>query len=138
MALTLLGTGSAVPTDDWYQTGIVVEAASHTGPLLIDSGAGTIHRLVQAGFDITRFDTVLLIHHHLEHVTDLPSLLKARWLRDAPTCTIVGPPDPRKYLSPFLNIDRLLERLDVTCRECDLSQFTLCGFNFETYETTIP
>lgn len=136
MNLTLLGTGSAVPTGDRYQTGIVVEADSRSTPLLLDCGAGTIHRLAQAGFDISRFDTVLLTHHHLDHVADLPSLLKARWLRDASTCTIVGPPDTREYLSEFLDIDQLPERLDVTFREYDSSQFTLCGFDIETCETT--
>lgn len=135
MDLTLLGTGSAVPTGDRYQTGIVVEAASRTDPLLIDCGAGTIHRLTQAGFDITRFDTVLLTHHHLDHVADLPSLLKARWLQDASTCTIIGPFGTREYLSAFLDIDQLLERVDVTFRECDSSEFTLCGFDIKTCET---
>lgn len=105
-------------------------------PLLIDCGAGMIHRLAQAGFDITRFDTVLLTHHHVGHVADLPSLLKTRWLQDASTYTIVCPLDMREYLLGFLDIDQLLERLDVTVRESDSSQFTLCGFDIETCETT--
>lgn len=135
MDVTLLGTGSAVPTGDRYQTGIVVHDPSRSTPLLIDCGAGTIHRLAQAGFDVTDIDTVLLTHHHLDHVADLPSLLKARWLRDAPTCTIVGPPGTREYLSSFLAIDQLMERLDVTFRERDSSRFNLRGFDIQTCVT---
>lgn len=135
MEVTLLGTGSAVPTGDRYQAGLVVEPTERSAPLLIDCGTGTIHRLAQAGYETTEFDTVLLTHHHLDHVADLPSLLKARWLCDEPDCTIVGPPGTREYLESFLAVDSLPERLDVTIRERDASRFTLTGFDIATCET---
>lgn len=84
---------------------------------------------------MAQFDTVLLTHHHLDHVADLPSLLKARLLSDVPNCTIVGPSGTREYLTSFLAIDDLLERLDVTIRERQSSHFTLSGFDIETCET---
>lgn len=62
MNLTLLGTGSAVPTGDRYQTGTVVEAHSQSTPLLIDCGTGTIHRLAQAGFVIVSDYVTVSLH----------------------------------------------------------------------------
>lgn len=62
MNLTLLGTGGPVPTGEQYQTGIVVEADSRSTPLLIDCGAGTIHRLAQAGFVIVSDCVTVSLH----------------------------------------------------------------------------
>jgi len=112
---TLLGTGAAVPTGDRYQAGIAVESAAGA-PFLIDCGAGTLHRLVQAGYDPAGIDTLLVTHHHLDHVADLPSLLKARLLAGDPELTVVGPPGTADYLDPLLAIDRLGERVDVRIR----------------------
>lgn len=135
MRITLLGTGSAIPTGDRYQTGLVVEPAEGAEPLLIDCGAGTIHRLVHAGYDLTEFGTLLLTHHHLDHVADIPSLLKARLMLDAPEAVIVGPPGTEDYLSSLLTVDRVADRTALRVREPDQSSFSVAGRDVETCET---
>jgi ribonuclease BN (tRNA processing enzyme) len=134
--VTLLGTGAAVPTDDRYQAGAVVESAAEA-PLLIDCGAGTLHRLVQAGYDPAGIETLLVTHHHLDHVADLPSLLKVHLLAGDPGLTVVGPPGTQNYLEPLLAIDRLDERVDVRIRTCqfDGDAFRVNGHDVATCGT---
>lgn len=132
MDVTFLGTGAALPTGDRYQAGLVVDGED---PLLIDCGAGVLQRLAQAGYDVTDVDTVLLTHHHLDHVADLPSLAKARWLADEPSMRIVGPPDTREYLESYLAIDDLPERLELTIDEREADAFALADYRIETCET---
>jgi len=94
MTLTLVTVG----------TGTVAPSASRTGPahwvergevrLLMDCGAGTIHRLAQFGLAWEHVSHVALTHFHPDHYGELPALLFA--LRHATTRTeplvIVGPP----------------------------------------------
>ncbi len=131
----MLGTGAAVPDGDRYQAGLVVGAADRPDPLLIDCGAGTIHRLVQAGYDPAAIDTLLLTHHHLDHVADVPSLLKARLLRGDTGFTVLGPPGTEAYLSPLLSVDRLAERCEVAVRGLDGSPFSAAGRSIAACET---
>lgn len=137
MKITLLGTGAAVPTGDRYQAGLVVEPAAGGAPLLIDCGGGTLHRLVQAGYDPAGIGTLLVTHHHLDHVADVPSLLKARLLSGEPDLTVVGPPGTGDYLAPLLTVDRLGERVDVRIRtrEPGGSTFRLNGHDVATCGT---
>jgi len=55
MRLTLLGTGSALPSPTRLQTGAVVQHAEST--LLVDCGSGTAHRLVQSAIAYRDVDT---------------------------------------------------------------------------------
>lgn len=136
MDVTLLGTGSALPTGDRYQAGLLVDGATSDHPFLVDCGAGTIHRIAQADYDVTDIQTLILTHHHLDHVADIPSLLKARWLRDNPTFTVLGPPGTRDYLEPSLSLDSLEDRVDMTIREIDDDGFAFAGHDVTTCATT--
>ena len=69
MRVTFLGTGSAMPVADRVQTGLLVEATpGDRAPLLVDCGAGVLHRLSQTDPGYEAVSTVLLTHHHLDHV----------------------------------------------------------------------
>lgn len=70
MRLTVLGTGSALPSPSRLQTGAVVENVETT--LLVDCGSGITHRLVQSDTDYRDIDTILLTHTHLDHVAASP------------------------------------------------------------------
>ncbi len=77
MTLTLVTVG----------TGTVAPSATRTGPahwvergdvrLLMDCGAGTIHRLAQFGLGWERVSHVALTHFHPDHFGELPALLFA-------------------------------------------------------------
>ena len=128
MRLTFLGTGSAMPTGARLQSGLLVEGS---GSLLVDCGSGVLHALAAAGGGTGHedVDAVLLSHHHADHVSDLVALLKARWLADADTLDVVGPPGTETLLDDLLTAYDYLEgRVDYAVREVDAGgAFTVAG-----------
>jgi len=115
MRLTFLGTGSAMPTGQRAQTGLLVESGEDR--LLVDCGSGVLHALARTEAGYEGVETVLLTHHHLDHVADLLPLLKARWLAGATTLTVVGPPGTPDLVGDLLDVhDYLQDRVDLTLR----------------------
>lgn len=116
MHLTFLGTGSAMPTGDRFQTGLLVE--SGTDRLLVDIGSGALHGLARTETGYEGVDTVVLTHHHLDHVSDLLPLLKARWLAGKESLTILGPTGTTELVDGLLAVhDYLRGRIDLTVRD---------------------
>jgi ribonuclease BN (tRNA processing enzyme) len=115
MRITLLGTGSALPSSTRLQTGAIVERGGDT--LLVDCGSGITHRLAQSAIDYREVDTVLLTHTHLDHVADLPTLAKARLLDCHEAFTVVGPQGTRDVCDALFAVDELADRLNLTLRE---------------------
>lgn len=128
MRVSLLGTGSALPSPRRVQSGIYLTDGSRS--LLIDCGSGIVHRLAQAGIDHRAVDTVLLTHHHLDHVADLPTLLKARWLTDESSLTVHGASGTRELSAHLFALDRLDERTSINVHEWSLEEFpaTIAGY----------
>jgi ribonuclease BN (tRNA processing enzyme) len=140
MRVTVLGTGSAMPVADRVQTGLLVEAApGDRRPLLVDCGAGILHRLSQTDPGYEAVSTVLLTHHHLDHVSDLLPLLKARWLAGEERLTVVGPPGTKALVDDLLSVgayEYLDGRVDVSVREVHPgAEFSLAGLDIEAFET---
>lgn len=135
MRLTFLGTGSAMPTGHRLQTGLL--CTSGDDHLLVDCGSGVLHALERTGPGYEEIDAVLLTHHHLDHVSDLDVLLKARWLAGATELTIVGPPGTTGLVDGLLDLhDYLQGRLDLTIREVGVDEpFSLAGFDVTGMET---
>jgi len=135
MQLTFLGTGSAMPTGERFQTGLLLEDGSHT--LLVDCGSGVLHRLARTEVGYEGIDTLLLTHHHLDHVSDLPVLLKAKWLAGDESLTIAGPPGTEELVTGLLDVHEYMQdRLDLTVRELDTDEaYTVAGFDVEAMET---
>ena len=113
--VTVLGTGAALATGDRVQTGLLVDVDGST--LLVDCGSGVLHRLAGVGRDPTDIDAVLLSHTHLDHVSDLSGLVKARWMIDQSTTQIIGPPGTAADVAPLFELDGQSERIDVTAFE---------------------
>jgi ribonuclease BN (tRNA processing enzyme) len=115
MRLTVLGTGSALPSPTRLQTGAIIERGGDT--LLVDCGSGVTHRLAQSALNYREVDTVLLTHTHLDHAADLPTLAKARLLDGHEAFTVVGPQGTRDVCDALFAVDDLTDRLDLTVRE---------------------
>lgn len=49
-------------------------------PYLIDAGAGTLHRLAEAGFEPASLSSIFITHHHLDHTAGLGPLLSLNWI----------------------------------------------------------
>jgi ribonuclease BN (tRNA processing enzyme) len=134
MRVTFLGTGSAMASADRAQTGILLREGEDT--LLVDCGAGVLHRLQEAGVGYEAVDHVLLTHHHLDHVSDLLPLLKARWLAGEESLTVVGPPGTEALVADLLAVHEYLrDRIELTVRDEDVGEFTVGGFDVAAMET---
>ncbi|HII07648.1 MAG TPA: MBL fold metallo-hydrolase [Methanotrichaceae archaeon] len=130
--VTLLGTGVGIPHSGRAQAGLVVKA---TEPLLFDCGAGALLRLAEAGFSPLEIDTALLTHLHLDHVSDLLALAKARWLMGESRMEVRGPDGVEEWFETVRGLYSYLEELDVSftvVRPGD--RFTLKGLEIEAGE----
>lgn len=134
MNVTILGTGAGLPAGNRHQTGLLID--HQDTPLLVDAGSGVFHRLAETNTPLAAIDTVLLTHCHLDHVADLTSIAKARWLDDHTDFTIVGPPGTADTLEPLFTIDDLHDRLDLTIEEIDPGQHTVKGVDVTARKTT--
>lgn len=134
MHLTFLGTGSAMPTGDRMQTGLLVHDDDRT--LLVDCGSGVLHRLAETTPGYEAVDHVLLTHHHVDHTSDLLALIKARWLAGHEELTIAGPPGTEDFVAAQLAAnDYLQDRIDLTVEDHDVGEFSFAGFDVEAVET---
>jgi ribonuclease BN (tRNA processing enzyme) len=134
MRVTFLGTGSAMPAGDRTQTGLLVESDDDT--LLVDCGSGVLGALAATDAGYEAADSVLLTHHHLDHVADLMPLVKARWLAGAEHLTVVGPDGTESLLKGLFDVhDYLRGRVDLTVREVGPGSFEAAGFEVEAVET---
>lgn len=134
MRLTFLGTGSAMPTGHRAQTGLLLAGDR---PLLVDCGSGVLSALARTDVGYEGVDTVLLTHHHLDHVSDLLALLKARWLAGETTLTVLGPAGTDDLLGDLLSVHEYLQgRVDLTVREVDAAgEFSVAGFAVSAIQT---
>jgi ribonuclease BN (tRNA processing enzyme) len=90
--ITLIGTGVAMPQPHRVQSGILVNLDS---PVLFDCGSGVLPRLR----DYESIEHVFLTHLHLDHVADVMSLIKAKWLCGSHDLRIYGPSGTKEWLS---------------------------------------
>jgi len=133
MRLTFLGTGSAMPVPDRAQTGLLLESDGRT--LLVDCGSGVLHRLAGTDVGYEGVSSVLLTHHHLDHVSDLLALLKARWLAGEEYLEVVGPAGTKSLLDGLLDVHDYLDgRVDLSIREVGPTDFSVAGFDVSATE----
>jgi len=135
MEVTFLGTGSAMPTGDRMQTGLLVTHDDRR--LLVDCGSGVLHRLAATNAGYEGVSTVLLTHLHLDHVADLLPLLKARWLAGEEHLEVVGPVGTKGLVDGLLSVHGYLDgRVDLQVREIVASEtVSVGGFSIESRET---
>jgi len=133
MRLTFLGTGTAMPVPDRVQTGLLLESDGRT--LLVDCGSGVLHRLAGTDVGYEGVSSVLLTHHHLDHVSDLLALLKARWLAGEEHLEVIGPTGTKALLDGLLDVHDYLDgRVDLSVREVGPTEFSVAGFDVTATE----
>ena len=135
MQVTFLGTGSAMQTGDRMQTGLLLSSGRQC--LLVDCGSGILHRLANTDVGYEGVGSILLTHHHLDHVADLLPLLKARWLAGEDHLEIVGPKGTKALVDGLLSVHSYLDgRVDLRLREVTAGlAFEIAGFGVEGHET---
>jgi ribonuclease BN (tRNA processing enzyme) len=137
MQVTFLGTGAAMPTGERNQTGLLLEdPGGDADPLLIDCGSGAMHGLAATDVGYEGIGTVLLTHHHLDHVSDLLPLLKARWLAGETDLEILGPDGTGALVEGLLSVhDYMAGRFDLSIREVSPGSFSAAGYDVAAVET---
>ena len=106
MRLTLLGTGSPLPSPDRAGPANLVQVAGHH--LLFDCGRGVAMRLAAAGVLPGFLDQAFVTHLHSDHVTDLNDLITTRWAMspvESPL-PVTGPPGTRDLVARTLEMLR--------------------------------
>ncbi len=101
MELVVIGSGTAAPTADRTAPAHLVTTGNTR--LLLDCGAGTLHRAASLGIPWSEITHVALMHFHMDHWGELPALLFAlRWgiepARSEPL-ELIGPVDLKARLA---------------------------------------
>jgi ribonuclease Z len=100
--LTILGTGTPQPNPQRSGPAQVVSIGDDN--ILIDAGAGTMHRFVQAGYTTAPLKAIALTHLHSDHVTGILDVLWAGWIqrRWRVPPTIYGPPGTQHFIDHLI------------------------------------
>ncbi len=138
MELIVLGSGCGIPSATRGAPGLALLVAGR--PLLLDSGSGTLERLVRAGIPYGDVDTLFYTHRHNDHTADLGPFLQASNIpgyqreRDL---TIVAPKGFRNFFERMLALYPWLRpaTYGVNVREVWQSRLRVAGCMVETGPT---
>lgn len=72
LRVTLLGTGSPVPSTERFGFSILIQAGDMN--YMVDAGRGAVVRLTQAGIEAGQLDGLILTHYHSDHVLSIDDL----------------------------------------------------------------
>jgi ribonuclease Z len=102
ITVTLLGTGSPLPSADRAGPATLVQAGEAT--LLVDCGRGVVMRLAAAGVLPLGLSAVLLTHLHSDHITDLNDVVTTQWVMTGEPLPlrVIGPPGTRQVVDAVL------------------------------------
>jgi ribonuclease BN (tRNA processing enzyme) len=101
MRLAVLGSGTALPTLTRGASGYAV-IADDGSALLLECGPGSTRRWPRHGISLASAHAVLVTHHHVDHVCDLPAVLFARNVIEPAASTplvLAGPLGHRAHLT---------------------------------------
>lgn len=92
--VTILGSGTCVPSLKRSSAAALVQTGGDQ--ILLDLGAGTIRRLLEAGYGVFTITHVLITHFHPDHTGELASFLFSNKypnssLRERPLTLVGGP-----------------------------------------------
>jgi ribonuclease Z len=76
--LIILGSGAALPDASRDNTYMVIEGRESS--ILIDCGGSPLHKLQVVGVDLNTLDSLVVTHHHPDHIYGVPALLLGLWL----------------------------------------------------------
>jgi len=122
VVLQVLGSGGPELGDRRASSGYLIWR-NGKARFLVDLGAGTLLHFEQSGASVNDLDVILVSHFHVDHVNDLPGLVKASFFsgrdRDLPLYgpggnarfpsatkfvqAIFGPTGPFRYLGSYID-----------------------------------
>jgi len=69
LEVILLGTGTSAPNLKRRSSGVCIQVDDE--PFIFDLGAGTLHRMLEAGIDYKKVNRIFITHQHPDHCSDL-------------------------------------------------------------------
>ena len=122
--ITILGSGTGVPSKKRQAPGIAVQAGSLR--LLFDSGSGAAYQLARAGLKYYEFDHLFYTHFaHPDHINDLPELIFANQyfepLREKPL-SIYGPKGIKKFFKNLITLYPILGKAKYPIKVYELEE----------------
>ncbi|HEY5662984.1 MAG TPA: ribonuclease Z [Ilumatobacter sp.] len=109
LTITLLGTGSPMPSPDRAGPATLISAGSgfDAEHYLVDAGRGVLMRLAAVGVGAPGLAAVLITHLHSDHITDLNDVITTRWVMTLPPAPIkplriIGPVGTRAVVEHIL------------------------------------
>lgn len=103
MKLTVLGSGTAAPSLSRSCAGYLLEIGNEK--LLLDSGAGTIRRMLELDIDLFGIGHIFYTHMHNDHINDLGAIIWSSnygGTRKKPL-SLYGPEGFKKYFNVLLS-----------------------------------
>lgn len=76
--MIILGSAAALPDASRDNTYMVVEGRESS--ILIDCGGSPLHKLQVGRVDLDTLDSLIITHHHPDHIYGVPVLLQGLWL----------------------------------------------------------
>ncbi|GJQ60878.1 MAG: MBL fold metallo-hydrolase [Candidatus Scalindua sp. AMX11] len=111
MQLTILGSGTSIVTARRGPSGYLLRINDKN--LLLDSGSGSLRKIVESSVSIGEIDYAIYTHFHPDHTVDMISLLFAFMIpgeNKPKTLTLIGPTGMREfYQNLSKNFNHLLE-----------------------------
>lgn len=122
--ITILGTGSAIPTKDRFLSGQVVNHDEHL--FLVDCGEGTQIQLRRVKKSLNRISHIFISHLHADHYLGLPGLLSSMDLlgRTAPI-TIHSLPGLHEFIQVNFKISNAKPRFPIHWNYTDDKEMAL-------------
>lgn len=74
-----LGTGAALPSITQDNSSLLIESGDVF--LMIDCSGSPYRKLLRLGLDPLKLQHVLITHHHIDHISGLPSLIECLWIK---------------------------------------------------------
>jgi ribonuclease BN (tRNA processing enzyme) len=109
MRLTILGSGTCVPSGERNSSGYYVDAGECR--IRLDCGAGTVHAMARYGLPWDTLTHQVITHFHIDHAGELPALLFAfKYGRATPRSAkleMVGPKGLEALVRSFADLYKM-------------------------------
>jgi ribonuclease BN (tRNA processing enzyme) len=138
MEIIIIGSGTGVPSLRRGSPATVIRVGGHL--LLLDSGSGTLRRLLEAGVDFKQVEYLFYSHFHPDHTADLaPFLFASNYGSDEVRnhgLTIIGPPGMAAFYEKLKGVygkwimpqGYSLSIEEVSSGEIPFADFSVSGF----------